>query len=338
MRMVILAVVLSIAQASPPIPRQTANQQAGKSTQSKQSTGTNQQKSNAPATAATLPAPPISDGRSNPASQCNACKPVIVSEPTPMPRKDGWDKAYVIATILLVGIGGFGVCYARRSLLAIESQLKEMAKQRGIMSGQLTEMRSQVSEMGQQTAVLRDSVAAAKASADIAIGVSIPTLVVHEFKTTNLEGAALSAALHFPKIDLVIKNYGQTPALLRSWSLLFTCEELPDVPVYSGQKGCGKVLTKEVVKPGDPYTLTIDSFLYRQELSPDDIQAVIERRKLLIAYGYVCYGDIFGNPLRRLKFCETALNVSDDWIDWRSELAPAAYVGTDNFQAKKAND
>jgi hypothetical protein len=222
---------------------------------------------------------------------------------------------------------------------AMQRQVTEMSRQREVMFGQLRVMQEQVTEVSSQTDVLERSVAAAKASADIAIGVSIPTLVVHDFKTWNLVGIALPAVLKSPRINLVIKNYGQTPALLRSWTLIFTCEDLPDVPIYSGQKGCGIVLTKETIQShGGIYTLTIETFLHRQELSPGDVEDIIERRKLLTAYGYVCYGDIFGNPLRRFKFCETALNVTNAWIDWRSEFAPAAYVGTDLLPSKKTND
>jgi len=62
---------------------------------------------------------------------------------------------------------------------------------------------------------------------------AIPKLVVHEFSSGNAGAAALPAMLQLPKIKLVIKNYGQTPALLVWWSILFTCEELPDIPIYS---------------------------------------------------------------------------------------------------------
>src|ERR1700687_2756797 len=86
-------------------------------------------------------------------------------------------------------------------------------------------------------------------------------------------------------------------------------------------------LQKEVVKPNDPYTLTVENHWNRQQFSNEDVRAIIDHGKMLIAYGYVCYGDIFGNPLRRLKFCETALNLGDGWIEWRSELAPSNYIG-----------
>src|SRR6266700_4781487 len=137
MRMQIIGMVLAVAQTVVPVPRKTPKNQTGQSTQSKQSTKTDKQKSTAPATATVRPASPVSDGSSNPTSQCNACKPIIVSEPAPVSRKDGWDRAYVIATILLVGIGGFGIYYARRSLRAIESQLTKMGEQK-------TEMHDQV--------------------------------------------------------------------------------------------------------------------------------------------------------------------------------------------------
>lgn len=182
---------------------------------------------------------------------------------------------------------------------------------------------------------------AAKTSADIATGVSLPTLVIEEFSAGNATGAALTAMLQLPKVNLRLKNYGQTPGLLKWWSLIFTCEDLPDIPVYDGFPvdrfpASGIVLAKQVIQPNEVYTLTVDDSWRRQHFSIDDVQAIMDRQKTLTAYGYVSYGDIFGNPLRRFKFCETALNFGDGWIDWQSDLAPSGYVGTDQFPSKKA--
>jgi hypothetical protein len=210
---------------------------------------------------------------------------------------------------------------AESSTIAAGGQLKAMQDQLG-----------QMEESGRQTDKMleaaRKSADAAKISADIAAGVAIPKLVVHEIRAGNAGAAALQAMLQLPKIDLTVKNYGQTPALLRSWAILFTCEELPDIPVYIGQPGCGIVLTHEVIQPHDPYTLTVVNHWNRQTISLDDVQSIIERKKTLNAYGYVSYEDIFGNPPQLFKFFATALNMGDGWIDWRTELAPDAYVGT----------
>ena len=186
-----------------------------------------------------------------------------------------------------------------------------------------------------QTQILKDSVVAAqtsadaaKASADIATGVSIPTLVVHEFGIGNVGNSSLSAFFQCPKIKITVKNYGQTPAFLKWWSLCFTCDELPDIPLYLGD---GIALEKIVVPPGETFNLPELASFQTQGVSIRDVEAIIRREKRFHAYGYICYGDVFGSPLRRFKFCETAFNILEDETiyDWYEGFGPPLYTGTD---------
>jgi hypothetical protein len=140
------------------------------------------------------------------------------------------------------------------------------------------------------------------------------------------------AFFQFPKVKITIKNYGQTPAFLRWWSLCFTCESLPETPVYEGP-AIGMVLDKIVIDPGGTLTLSDLPYWHRQEFAMEDVGAIVKREKQFHAYGYVCYGDIFGNPIRRLKFCQTVLNVYGGELicDWWEGLAPPEYTGTDQI-------
>lgn len=52
----------------------------------------------------------------------NTQETVIIREPAAVPQTDGWTHASVIATWLLVIIGGLGVCAALRTLKAIRRQ------------------------------------------------------------------------------------------------------------------------------------------------------------------------------------------------------------------------
>jgi hypothetical protein len=177
---------------------------------------------------------------------------------------------------------------------------------------------------------------AAKVSADIAARISVPTLKIEKFGFGYTGSANMAAILQFPNVEVVIKNYGQTPAFLRSWTIIFTCEELPEVPVYTDYPGCGIVLEKEVVKPGESYTLPkLDSFR-RQKFSDEDIKAILNRERLFVAYGYVCYGDLFGNPPKRHKFCEFVLNIGDNWAQWSDSFSGPPYIGTDDLPIKQA--
>lgn len=207
----------------------------------------------------------------------------------------------------------------------------------------LLEIQRQANQMERQNKILEDSVAAAqksadaaKISADIAATLSVPVLVVHELETGNVGAANSEAFFQSPKIKITIKNYGQTPAFLKWWSLCFSCEDLPDIPIYDGP-GIGMILDKVVVQPGEVYTLPELFYPHRQEFTVESAAAIVNREKPFHVYGYVCYGDLLGNPLRRLKFCETVLNIFGGEVicDWWEGLAPPAYTGTEQFPFKK---
>jgi len=93
------------------------------------------------------------------------------------------------------------------------------------------------------------------------------------------------------------------------------------------------VLKKAVVEPGVPFTLPTVSFPHRQQFSDEVARAVVRGEKFFTVYGYVCYGDIFGSSLKRMKFCETVLNVfgGDAICDWWEGLSSPDYAGTDDY-------
>jgi hypothetical protein len=111
---------------------------------------------------------------------------------------------------------------------------------------------------------------------------------------------------------------------------------MPEVPIYGGPAS-GMILDKIVVQPNDIFTLPDVHFLHRQEFSIEDVKAIVSRKKPFHVYGYVCYGDVFGNPLRRLKFCETVLNIfgGPTVCDWWEGFAPPDYSGTEDFPSTK---
>jgi hypothetical protein len=220
---------------------------------------------------------------------------------------------------------------AQNTLNAIERQVINLRRQ-AIWLRQS----AKAARLGAQAAVTNATAAkmsaeAAKTSADIAAGVSIPTLVIEKFEHGNTGAANLAAILQYPKINIAIKNYGQTPALLKFWSIIFTCEDLPASPSYWNHPGSGIILERVAVEPNESYTLPDLNSWRRTELSLEDVQAIINHKKKLWAYGFICYDDIFGNTRRRLKFCELALNFTDGWIQWASDFCPAAYRGTEAF-------
>jgi hypothetical protein len=205
-------------------------------------------------------------------------------------------------------------------------------------------MERSITEMEKQTIHLERSVAAAKTSADIAAAVSIPTLLIEKFETENMGAANLEATLKYPNVSVVIKNYGQTPAFLRSWNIVFTCEDLPPVPEYWSQPGTGEkppgagiVLERVAVRTNEPYSLPMLHSWQRTEFSLEDVRAIIAHKKKLWAYGFICYYDLFRGPLQRMKFCEMALDFQAGWIHWVSGFEPSeAYRGTDDYPFRKS--
>jgi hypothetical protein len=221
---------------------------------------------------------------------------------------------------------------------AIAYQAREMARTTFVMEGQLKEMQDAGKQADRQSKVLERSVAAAeksaeaaKLSADIAARVSIPRLVIEKFEPADAGAANLAAMLQYPNVKIVIKNYGQTPALLKFWNIVFTCEELTAEPDYWNEHGSSIILERDVIEPNQPYTIPPIPSWKRAELSPEDVEAIINHKKKLWAYGFICYDDIFRSARWRMKFCELALNVREGWIQWESSFSPLVYQGTEEF-------
>jgi hypothetical protein len=233
----------------------------------------------------------------------------------------------------------------RRQAHEMMRQRHEMRRQRRISFLQWRAMRAQLREAAKQSGILEKSVSAAQSSADAArisadvvARVSVPTLKIEQFKIGNVGAAGNPAFFQYPKFEITIKNYGQTPAFLRFWTIKFTCDELPATPVYAG-KGFGIPLEKQVIPGGGSFTLQGLSYLDRDCLSIEDAQAVAEQVKPFAVYGFICYGDIFGNPLQRFKFCETLLNVFGELhFQWTELFSPAAYIGADPYPTKQQEE
>jgi hypothetical protein len=336
MNAMIITVLLTVMQAAPPMPRQAPDSTTHAANEIRKNPAANQTPSTQVPSSLNTTDSKTNQNTGNQPSPENAIHSIRVSElPAVSVSRDWIDILAILFTGILVIVGSLGVCAAYRTLKAIETQVLEMAQQRAVMRRQTRHIARQARSMRYQTTHLKNAVIqarraakAAKLSADMAVGVSVPTLVIEGFEIADVGAANLAAMIQYPKIKITVRNYGQTPALLKWWTIIFTCEGLPDVPVY----GRGIVLEKIVIKPDASHPLPQLPFSQRQEISLDDALAVINYTKTLTAYGYICYGDVFGNPLRRFKFCEMALNVSESGgIQWVSNSSPSSYQGIDQL-------
>ena len=122
MKYLVLAVLLSIMQATPPVPRKAADNKAAQS--GKQQNEADSQK-NVPAPPVAL-TPPQRNGGPDPSSPSN--KETVHVDPVRV-ITDGWYIAYVILTGCLVVIGIAGVYAAIRTLRTIERQALSMRRQ-----------------------------------------------------------------------------------------------------------------------------------------------------------------------------------------------------------------
>ena len=305
--------LLAVMQAQPPIPRKTAEHSAG--------TGQNVESHSERHEAASAPAVPIHKDDSTPRAEPESSKvgrsdarnPTRIAELPPVSvRRDWADWGVWIFSGLLVVVGFLQVWLLFGTLGAIKRQADLMEKQTGILE--------------KSVVVAEASADAAYTSAQVAMGTAIPTLVVDEFGLADMGAASLEAKLQSPKIRIVVKNYGQTPAFLKAWSLILTCEDLPKTPVY----GSPHALEKSVVLPGKSLVLPVEAVFPRHFFSAKDVEAIAQQEKTLRVYGRVRYGDLFGSPQRYLNFCETLINIFEDGsLEWCGEEASTKYTRGD---------
>jgi hypothetical protein len=361
MRFIVLAVLLAVMQAAPPVPRKAPDNPAQATTNIKTQSKSRQTPSSpSPATAETSGNwPAKTDGSEE--SQKYTEHPIVISKLPAValdtPKRDWADWGTWGFNFLLVAVGGLQVWLLFRTWKTVRRQADWMRRQTVILSNYnratreaadsaaksaaATEstvelLNKQAAEMNKQTQHLEGSVAAAqmsanaaKLSADIAARVSIPNLVIEKFEHVDT-AAKLADMLRSPRVNVVIRNYGQTPALLKFWTIIFTCGDLPAIPAYWNHLGSGIILERTSVETNESYTLPDVPNWRIDELSVEDVQAIIDHKKTLWVYGFICYDDIFGSR-RRLKFCEFALNIREGWIQWERDICPPIYQGIEEF-------
>ena len=170
-------------------------------------------------------------------------------------------------------------------------------------------IKRQAGHMKDQSKTLRKSVAAAQKAADAAetsakaaMGVAVPTLMLHKFDfVCDPEAHDDRTFLRHPKIKVMVKNFGKSPAFLKAWNFRFVWDELPDKPVYDFPYPCD---VEEVIEPDQIYTLDTETTQATSPTPEEIIDALIAGKRYLTVYGFVSYGDIFGSPIRYMKFCK----------------------------------
>jgi hypothetical protein len=290
--LMVLAVLTAVMQAAPPIPRQTADHPAAASSNIK----SQDQSHNNP----TAPALPVADANQPPAAKRDtgrqgdkdAQNSVVVRElpsVTVNTHRDWADWAYFLFSALLAVVGGLQVWLLWKTLGAVKRQADQMEVQ--------------TKSLKDSVAAARTSANAAEISANAAMGAAVPTLMLTKFYFTEYTGGGIGAVRFFtrPQVLIEAKNFGLSPAFIKACTIVFTCNELPDEPDYRSRYICD---AEDVIGAGETYSPDSGASTLMAPMPDADIEALVARKKQLTVYGYISYGDVFGSPIRYMKFCK----------------------------------
>jgi hypothetical protein len=208
-------------------------------------------------------------------------------------------------TGVLAAVGVLQVIALIWQTLFVRRTWAEIHLQAGWMKTQTEHMSRQADLMDQQTGILANSVAvsqksadAAETSAKAAMGVAVPALMLSRFSFIIKEKIDYTFFLR-PSVIIEVKNFGQSPAFLKGYTIAFTWNELPEEPEYKFPYPCS---VEEVVDSGGTYTID-DATTTSDQDTPLNIAYELEAgKKHLTVYGYISYSDLFGSPVRYMKF------------------------------------
>jgi len=180
-------------------------------------------------------------------------------------------------------------------------QTKIMEATLTAISGQATTMATQAGHMEDQSKTLRESVAAAQKAADAAetsakaaMGIAVPTLMLHKFSFI-VEGIKDAAVFYRnPKAGLEVKNYGQSPAFLRKYSIGYSWQG------DSAMEFAAYPFEDVVIDAGGSYEFQELELGVLKSPPPEVIDDLVRGGKHLVFSGWVSYRDVFGSPTKKL--------------------------------------
>jgi len=216
MKLFYIAMLLTVMQTSPPIPRQATNNAAGSSQNIQQYTAAKQ----VPSSSAIVKNPsaaPEEQNSTNKPTDTNAQEAIVIREPVPVSvGKDWWDRAYIVFTGLLVLIGGIGVLAAFRTLKIIERQTRSIHHQ-------AIQVRKQTYIFKKSAKAAQKAAEAAKTSADALIASERAWIMVDILpppgwgeKVRGIVGDHIINGIHTQTtsvaLRIVSRNEGKAPA------------------------------------------------------------------------------------------------------------------------------
>jgi hypothetical protein len=265
MKLLALAVLLSIMQASPPVPRKATDADASKSQPVQSDASADKKPSNKTPPIAQAAHPPPNQN-TNPDNGANdAEKNIRVRELPPVSVTPDWMDCLALsfsAILLVVGIAGVVAAY--RTLRAIEGQA-------GIMGGQLTKMELQLVEMQKQN-----------------------TITVQERRShlrIELESVLrLSTDILASPIKYEVKHYGPTDAFISESfiKMYVTDSKSPSTEVVFGRP---LALLPKVMSPGSTAFEPNEHFLHH--FTADEISRIEQGQSFVHLVGFIKYRDVY---------------------------------------------
>lgn len=303
-KFILLAVVLSIAQASPPVPGQAPDAAASRGHGVNQHAKSHQRPTepiNAPAQK------PVEshtkDNASDNSAKTNAQETVVIRGPVAVETTtDRWTKAYVIFSGLLVLIGFAGVLAAIHTLKTIRGQGQVMQRQLAAMEGQVSQMQAS----GQQTERLikatADYAQAANSSSE-ALRRGVEAILSKERARVSIKPRAISPCSQeaggFNAVPCHLFNSGPTQARVKEFRARLFCTS--EKNAAADFRACGLALYDETIEGKQRYPERHE-FLFKIEpsefLTQEEVISIRKRESFIHFYGFVDYFDVFDKNWR----------------------------------------
>jgi hypothetical protein len=224
----------------------------------------------------------------------------------------------------LVLVGGITGWFVYKTLKAIKKQADIMERQA-----------KDAQESGAQTfAILKEqtdnllisakaatvSAFAADKSATAAMGLAIPILMLSEFEFAARPEKTIAEILRHPPMRITVKNYGQSPAILKFVAVKYILGKPPAEADYDPPSPFD---VGTVVESAKTLTLSeIDTCMWGM-FSEDDVRAIKAGEKYMTIYGTIWYGDVFGPTIHKLSFSKGLGGFNgEDGMYWADTAIP----------------
>jgi hypothetical protein len=300
MKLFYVTVLLAVVQASPPVPRQAANDSTGTGSSVKSQTKPKQ-------TAPTQPEPVIKTDNT-PRQNSNGIKqrdedaehPISVSKLPPVmvvpPKRDWADWGYWIFSFVLVVVGGLQVGLLWRTLGAIQRQANEMKRQADLMDKQATKLEESVAVADKAAVAAQGSADAAKQNIELFISKERARVSV-EINPFNLNPPVPG---HTVSYNLRVRGSADAEAYVTSSAATALVTDSQETPT-GGFLEMPMIDIPNVLIKHNPVENRITFLQPKIRLEQSEIDSITQGKAFVHFWGFIKYKDVFERN-RETKF------------------------------------